>query len=128
MKKKKAVIILLSVLLVLIIAGGSAAAAVLPHPLNYKIKDIKSIGSTLEVVSKEKDCVTVRNTEERDFKIITFTDMHLDGKNKTSFTTVSKLVENTCKPASPDFRKPRSILGRSSRQSRRRQQVFRNKT
>ena len=94
MKKKKAVIIILSVLLVLIIAGGSAAAAVLPHPLNYKIKDIQSIGSTLEVVSKEEDCVTVRNTEDRDFKVITFTDTHLDGKNKTSYVTVSKLVEN----------------------------------
>ena len=94
---KKVLKIILCVVLVALIAGGTVLAIKLPHPLNYDIKSIRSIGSTVKVVSKTEDCVTIQNTENRDFKVITFTDMHLDGNNKTSILTITNLVNNITK-------------------------------
>lgn len=91
---KKAAKIILCAVLVLLIAGGSITWAMLPHPLSYDIKSVKNIGSRIEVVSKEEDCVTIRNRHQGVFKVLAFTDLHLDGKNKTSETTVSYMVEN----------------------------------
>ncbi len=99
---KKAIKIILCVLLVILIAGGAVAYALLPHPLNYDIKSVENIGSTVEVLEKTDDSVTIKNTENRDFKIVTFTDMHLDGKNKTSLRTVTNMVENI-KREKPDL-------------------------
>ena len=90
---KKAVKIILCVLLVIVVAGGAVAGALLPHPLSYRIKDIQSIGSRIEVIEKTEDCVTIKNTKPGNLKIVTFTDTHLDGKNKTSNITVGNMVD-----------------------------------
>jgi hypothetical protein len=94
---KKAVKIVLCVLLVVIIAGGAVAGALLPHPLRYKIKDIQNIGSRIEVLEKTGDRVTIRNTQAGNLKVVTFTDTHLDGNNKTSDITVGNMVNNIIK-------------------------------
>ncbi len=91
--KKTAKIILCAVLAVLIVGCG-VGYAFLPHPLSYPIGRIKEAGSTLKVLEESEDSVTVCKEGEGDFKILMFTDMHLDGKNKTSKLTVSHLVEN----------------------------------
>ena len=93
MKKKKTGIIIGIVLAVVLIAGGTVAYALLPHPLNYKIKDIASVGSSVQIVSREEDEVVIRKDGE-DFKVLAFTDMHLDGKNGTSYLTVDNFVRN----------------------------------
>ena len=90
--KKKLIIVLCAVLAVLI-SGGAVGYGFLPHPLNYKIKAIEPVGSSLTVTESE-DAVTVRKAGNGDFKILMFTDMHLDGKNETSFLTVDHLVKN----------------------------------
>ena len=92
--KKAKVIIPCAVLAVLVIGVVIAYAFFLPHPLNYDIKSIESIGSTVEVVGSTEDCVTIKNTENKSFKVLTFTDIHLDGKNETSFMTVDNIVKN----------------------------------
>lgn len=98
MSKKKLAGIIISVFLaVVIIAGVIVYAVKLPHPLSYDIRSVECIGSTVELISKTDDCVTIRNTENRDFKILAFTDMHLDGNNETSTVTVSNLVNNIVK-------------------------------
>ncbi len=91
---KKALKIILCVLLVVVIAGGVVTYALLPHPLNYNIKKTESVGSNIEVIEKGTDSVTIKNNQKGNVKVITFTDMHLDGKNKTSKVTVSHFVEN----------------------------------
>ena len=91
--KKKGKIILCAVLAFLLIAG-CVTWSFLPHPLNYPINQIEAAGSTLEVLEETEDSVTVTKKGDGEFKILMFTDMHLDGKNKTSYTTVSHLVEN----------------------------------
>lgn len=92
MKKWK--IIVIAVAAAILIGGGITAYALLPHSLNYDIGSIQNIGSSIEIVSAKEDCVVIRNTEDRDFRIAAFTDMHLDGKNKTSYLTVFNLINN----------------------------------
>ena len=93
MKKKKGVIVLCIVLAVLLIGGG-VGYSFLPHPLNYNINKIASVGSSVSIVRESADSVTVRKEGGGDFKVLMFTDMHLDGKNKTSNLTVDWLVKN----------------------------------
>ena len=91
---KKKLVIILCVVLAVLIAGGAVGYSFLPHPLNYKIRSIRPVGSSVTVVSSDADSVTIRKEGGGDFKILMFTDMHLDGKNKTSYLTVDHLVKN----------------------------------
>lgn len=91
---KKAVKIICIALAVIIVAGGAVTWSFLPHPLNYKIKDIQSVGSDVTVVDESEDTVTIQKKSAGEFKVLMFTDMHLDGKNETSKTTVTNLVNN----------------------------------
>ncbi|MCR5041061.1 MAG: metallophosphoesterase, partial [Clostridia bacterium] len=92
MKKRAKIII--AVVCAVLVAGGAVAYAFLPHPLNYPIGSIKSVGSSVVVSSKTDDSVTIYKEGGGEFKILMFTDMHLDGDNSTSYTTVSHLVDN----------------------------------
>ena len=93
MMKKKTVVILCAILAVLLIGGG-VAWSFLPHPLRYDINAIEPVGSDLTVVADDGEDVTVKKNGPGEFRILLFTDLHLDGKNDTSVLTVSHLVEN----------------------------------
>ncbi len=92
MKKKKLIVLIVAA--VLVIGGIIAYAFFLPHPLSYDINSIKPVGSTVEIVGNTADGITIQNTADREFKVLMFTDMHLDGKNETSELTVDNLVKN----------------------------------
>lgn len=94
MKTKKKVLIAVCCVLAFLLIGGGVAYCFLPHPLNYPIGSIEAVGSAVQVLEKTEDRVTVKKAGGGDFKILMFTDLHLDGKNKTSKVTVSHLVEN----------------------------------
>lgn len=66
----------------------------IPQPLSYDINGVESVGSHLEVVSTDEDTVTVKKTDDGEFKVMMFTDIHLDGKNETSETTVANIVDS----------------------------------
>lgn len=91
---KKLKIILPCVVAVLAAGLIIAYAFFLPHPLNYDIGSVESVGSSIEIVANTADSITLKNTENRPFRVMTFTDMHLDGKNETSYMTVENLVKN----------------------------------
>lgn len=91
MNKKVKIIILAAA--VILLAGAAVAYAFLPHALNYDISSVPEVGSLLTVTEKTEDEVTVSKSGP-DFKVLFFTDTHLDGKNKTSSVTVRYLVEN----------------------------------
>ncbi len=97
MKKKKIGIIILCIVLVILVAGGGVGYSLLPHSLNYDIDSLENIGKTVNVVSKGSDSVTIKCESDAQFKVIAFTDLHLDGKNKTSYMTVDNLVKNIIK-------------------------------
>ncbi len=91
---KKWLKITLCALLAVIIAGGCVTYAFLPHNFSYDIKSLEKIGSDVEIVSKADDGYTVKKASDGEFKVITFTDTHLDGKNKTSNVTLENIVDN----------------------------------
>ena len=92
--KKKGLIILCVVLAVLI-AGGGVSYSFLPHPLSYPIRSLTPLGVESSVMIKEEaeDSVTLQKTDPGAFKVLYFTDMHLDGKNATSKDTVGNMVK-----------------------------------
>lgn len=95
MKKKKIAATVVCCVLVVLIAAGAIVWSQLPHPLTYDIDSIESIGdSEVTVIEKTDDEVDIRLPSGRDIKILTFTDMHLDGKNETSSVTIKNLVRN----------------------------------
>ena len=91
--KKRLIVVLCCVLAVLLVGGG-VAWRFLPQPLNYPIGKIEAVGSSVEIVSEREDEIAIRKTGAEPFKVLMFTDMHLDGKNETSYETVRHLVEN----------------------------------
>lgn len=91
--KKKVLSIIASVLIILIIAGSVTAYALLPHKLNYNMKSIPYIGSSVKVVSESDDMVTLQKPNTN-FSVMYFTDLHLDGDNKTSNLTIQNMIKN----------------------------------
>ncbi len=91
--KNRTRIILLSAAAVLL-AAAVTVWCFLPHPLNYPIRRIAAVGSAVEITAQGPDEVSIRKTSDGSFKVLMFTDLHLDGKNKTSYETVRRLVEN----------------------------------
>lgn len=89
--KKTGKIVLCAVLAFLLIAGG-VAWSFLPHPLSVSVGAIGSVGSELSVVTSTEDSVAVKKEGDGDYRILMFTDTHLDGKNKTSKLTVANMI------------------------------------
>ncbi len=91
--KMKTIRIIALILALVLTAGGITAYQLLPHSLNYDIDSIKYIGSGVEVLRENEDEVIIKESGE-DFKVLMFTDIHLDGNNKTSNVTLTNLVNN----------------------------------
>lgn len=91
--KKKVGRIIAIVLAAAIVIGGIIACIKLPHPLSYDIDSVPQVGSSLEIVGSSEDEVTAKITGDT-FKVVAFTDIHLDGINKTSSITVKNIVDN----------------------------------
>ena len=99
MTKKKKIIVLCcaAAVLVLLIVAAVILLNKLPMPLNYPIDGIEAVNGgaqTVGVASETEDSVTLKKTTDAPFKVLMFTDMHLDGKNKTSYTTVDRMVKS----------------------------------
>lgn len=91
--KKKAIIIT-AVCLAVILAAGGIVFSKLPKALSYDISSVKKVGSRIsEVEYTGDDTVSVKIPGD-EYKILMFTDIHLDGKNATSDVTVDNLVKN----------------------------------
>lgn len=95
--KKKVITIAALVLVAVIAIAGLVVYSKLPHPLNYKIDKIEAVGTSVRIVDEGDDYVTLAKQTEGDFKVLMFTDIHLDGNNKTSKVTVKNLVNNITK-------------------------------
>ena len=96
---KKTIIILCCAALVIVLAVAAViVASKLPMPLNYPIGEIESAhpgGQTVSITAEDTDTVTLqKNDASPFFKILMFTDQHLDGKNKTSYETVDRMVKS----------------------------------
>lgn len=88
-----------SILSVLVISAAvitmfSFLLAVNLQGLAYDIEAVPFVGSAVEIVSEDIDSVTIKKNSEGKFKIMMFTDSHLNGKEDTDLQAVSYMLKN----------------------------------
>lgn len=96
-KKKTIVLCCAAVFAVALIVAAAVVFAKLPKPLNYPIDSIEPVNGgtqSVVIVADDEESVTVQKTTDSPFEVMMFTDMHLDGKNKTSYLTVDRMVKS----------------------------------
>ena len=90
--RKKILIAVLCVVVLALVAGGIVLKTKLPQPLSYPIDEIAFVGTTVNLVSEDTQSVTLQKPGNAPWRVLLFTDQHLDGNNKTSFNTVDYMV------------------------------------
>lgn len=90
---KKALKIIAIVLVVAIVGTGVFVAFKCSQGISYDISSVKKSESNVEIISEDIDGVTIRKNSDDDFRVLMFTDTHLNGK-KEDKTTVSYIVKN----------------------------------
>lgn len=93
-KKKKVLLCCLAAALVVAAVAAVIVYSKLPHALNYPIDKIEPCEhQTVNVVSEDTDVITLQKSDAGAFRILMFTDQHLDGNNKTGYKTVDRMVD-----------------------------------
>lgn len=90
---KKALKIILALVLVAVIGAGGFVGYKNTQGISYDISSVEKIKGDVEIVKEDEDSVTLRKNGDGDFKVLMFTDTHLNGK-KEDETTVTYLVKN----------------------------------
>ncbi|MBR3869538.1 MAG: metallophosphoesterase [Clostridia bacterium] len=91
---KKGVKILLSVLLVAVIGLGGFLIFKSTQGISYDITTVTKMNNDVEIVAEDTDSVTLKKTVDGEFKVLMFTDTHLNGKKEKDNLTVSYIVKN----------------------------------
>lgn len=91
---KKALIIIVAVILTAAIGAGSFVFYKSSQGISYDISSVDAIHNDVEFVKEDSDSVTIRKKTDGDFKVLMFTDTHLNGKKDKDLQTVSYLVKN----------------------------------
>ncbi len=91
---KKAVKIILALVLTVIIGAGGFVIYKSSQGLSYDISSVEKMQNDVEIVSQTEDSVTVKKKSDGDFKVLMFTDTHLNGKNAKDNLTVTYIVKN----------------------------------
>ena len=86
---KTALKIIIAIALFAALSAGIYAFAFIQSGINYDVDMVESIGTSLEIVSEETDSVTVKKTDGGDFKVVMFSDTHLNGSKDTDIMCVS---------------------------------------
>ena len=94
---KSFVVVIFAFVLAVALGVGGCFVAVYLQGLSYDIDSIEKVGTVVEVVSESEDSVTIKKNDDSDFKVLMFTDTHLNGKEDTDYTAVSYLVQNISK-------------------------------
>ena len=91
---KKAVKFITAVLLVAVIGVGGFAVFKSTQGISYDVSTVEKINSDVEFVKEDSDSVTIKKNSDGDFRVLMFTDTHLNGKKETDIQTVSYIVKN----------------------------------
>lgn len=103
MKKKKIILIIIAAIVVVAAVAAVIVCSKLPHALNYPIDEIEpSKAQNVSVVSSDNDEVVIQKNDGGNFRIVMFTDMHLDGNNETGYKTIERMVD-TVQKEQPDL-------------------------
>lgn len=91
---KKILKIIVAVLIAVTIAAGSFVVYKSMQGISYDISTVKKIENNVEIVKEDVDSITIRKNDDSDFKVLMFTDTHLNGKKDKDLQTVSFVVKN----------------------------------
>ena len=91
---KKVFKVIIAVLLIIVIGIGSFAVYKNTQGISYDISSIKRIDNNVEIIESSVDSVTIKKNGNGDFKVLMFTDTHLNGKKEKDIQTVSFIVKN----------------------------------
>ena len=103
MKNKKTILkALIAVVLVIALGAGVYAISFIMSGIHYDVDSVESIGTTVEIVSEDIDSITIKKSDYSNFKVVMFSDTHLNGKRKEDIMTVEHIIENI-KREKPDL-------------------------
>ena len=91
---KKVFKVIIAVLLIIVIGIGSFAVYKNTQGISYDISSIKRIDNNVEIIESSVDSVTIKKNGNGDFKVLMFTDTHLNGKKEKDIQTVSFIAKN----------------------------------
>ena len=91
---KTALKIIVAIVLVAAVGAGIYVISFNNEGIHYDVGSVESIGTTVEIVSEDIDSVTIKKTDSEDFKVVMFSDTHLNGKNEEDLMTVEHIIEN----------------------------------
>ena len=91
---KKAAKTILAVLLVLIMGVGGFVLFKNSQGISYDLSAVEKMPNDVEIIAENADSVTLKKNGDGDFKVLLFTDTHLNGKKTTDNLTVSYIVKN----------------------------------
>ncbi len=91
---KKFIKIIIVLVLATLIGAGGFVIYKNSQGISYDISSVKKIQNDVEIISETEDSVTLKKKSDDDFKVLMFTDTHLNGKKATDNMTVSYIVNN----------------------------------
>ncbi len=91
---KKFLKIIVTVILAAAIGAGGFVVYKNSQGISYDISAVERIENNIEIIKEDADSVTIRKNSDSDFRVMMFTDTHLNGKKATDIQTVSYIVKN----------------------------------
>lgn len=81
-------------LAVAVIATGIIFGVLNSKGLNYDISSVENIGSSVQIISATRDSLGIQKNGKGKFKVLMFTDVHLNGKRKEDKLAASYIIKN----------------------------------
>ena len=91
---KNVIKVIIAVVIAVIIGVGSFVIYKNSQGISYDISSVEEVQNDIEIISETEDGVTIKKKSDSDFKVLMFTDTHLNGKKETDIQTVSYIVKN----------------------------------
>ena len=94
MKLKNLFILIACFAIIIVVIGVIIVFAEINEGVTYDVDSVISVGNNIEIISEDVDSVTIKKKNDGDFKVLMFTDTHLNHKDDENVMTVSYIIEN----------------------------------
>ncbi len=91
---KKSIKFILAIVLLVIIGASGFLIYKNSQGISFDIASVEKIKNDVEIVREDEDSVTIKKNRDEDFRVLMFTDTHLNGKKDKDNHTVSYIVKN----------------------------------
>lgn len=86
--------IIFVILIVAVLGTGIFFAVMNSEGLNYDISSVENTGSSVQIISATRDSLGIQKNGKGKFKVLMFTDVHLNGKNEEDNLAASYIIKN----------------------------------